>query len=33
MPCRVRETPGDALKISKHAVAPFLVQSGNCEKK
>src|SRR5262245_53526107 len=28
MPQCVREAPGDALEICKHAVAPFLVQPG-----
>src|SRR5262249_4899117 len=28
MPGRVGKTPGDALEIGKHAVAPFLLQAG-----
>jgi hypothetical protein len=30
---KVRETTGDALEICKHALAPFLVQAGNCSGK
>src|SRR5215469_3576002 len=33
MPDGVGKTPGDALEVGKHAVAPFLVQAGKCGEK
>src|SRR5262249_20770914 len=33
MPGRVGKTPGDALEVGKHAVAPFLVQAGKRSRK